>query len=103
MKKRKTTRKRKTIKKVKHVTFFGGNGNCTNHVALFSKGPEVQQIYGGKKKQTRKRRKKKILKKKGGSFSDLWTNLVNPINLVTTNPTDQPAITDYYSTNPSKI
>ena len=97
-------KKSKTIKKLKHVTFFGGNGNCTNHIPLFSKGPDISQpTYGGKKKQTRRNKKKKMLKKKGGSFSNLWTNLVNPINLVTTNTTDQPAITNYYSINPPKI
>lgn len=103
MVKRKTLKKMKS-KKQKHVTFFGGNGNCSNHVALFPNGPDFQQqIYGGKKKQTRKKRKTKMLKKKGGSFSDLWTNIFNPLVLNTTNTIDQPAITNYYSTNPPKI
>ena len=58
-------KKSKTIKKLKHVTFFGGNGNCTNHIPLFSKGPDISQpTYGGKKNKHVEIIKKKCLKKK---------------------------------------
>ena len=80
-------------KKQKHVRFSGGSGQCGNHVSLFNN----KMVLGGIKKQ------KVARKKKGGSFSNFITNIVNPISFTTTSPTDQPAITNYYSSNATKI
>ena len=80
-------------RKQKRVRFLGGNGQCGNHVSLFNN----KMVMGGVKRQ------KLARKKKGGSFSNFITNIVNPISFTTTSPTDQPAITNYYSSNATKI
>ena len=87
-------------KKQRHVRFLGGNGHCGNPVSLF---PNNEKIVGGRKRKNQTRKIKRIHKKRGGSFSNFVTNLVNPISYTTTSPIDQPAITNYYSNNASKI
>ena len=100
--KTKTKIKRKTKTKVKRVRFLGG-AQCDGHASLFPKDTMINnKIMGGNNTRRRKRKSKKH-KKKGGSFSNLITNLVNPITYTTTSPTDQPAIINYYATNLPKI
>ena len=112
----KLSKKRKACK-TKHVRFHGG-GQCDNHVSLFannilggSRSRSISRSISRSRSRSRNVRKKPTIRNKsrkdyitkGGSFSNLVTNIVNPILYTNNSYTDQPAIMNYYATNAVKI